>query len=131
MSLLYKVRQTDVLNSTKKIKINMYVISVIEITVLIPHEMHQNYSYHLTSVIFHTLGDVFTFGSNQYGQLGAGDISVHHRIVRVRVPRAGGVAAGSNHTAVLTREGELYTFGSYQVCVDLNEWSFCYFFNVD
>ncbi|CAH0578389.1 unnamed protein product [Chrysodeixis includens] len=59
-------------------------------------------------------GDVFTFGSNQYGQLGAGDISVHHRIVRVRVPRAGAVAAGSNHTAVLTREGELYTFGSYQ-----------------
>ncbi|KAF9419106.1 hypothetical protein HW555_004277 [Spodoptera exigua] len=59
-------------------------------------------------------GDVLTFGSNQYGQLGAGDIAVHHRIVRVRVPKASSVAAGSNHTAVLTREGELYTFGSYQ-----------------
>ncbi|KAJ8737325.1 hypothetical protein PYW07_000596 [Mythimna separata] len=59
-------------------------------------------------------GEVLTFGSNQYGQLGAGDISVHHRIVRVRVPKASSIAAGSNHTAVLTREGELYTFGSYQ-----------------
>ncbi|XP_041987793.1 E3 ubiquitin-protein ligase highwire [Aricia agestis] len=59
-------------------------------------------------------GEVLTFGSNQYGALGAGDISAHHRIVRVRVPRALAVAAGSNHTAVLTRDGELYTFGSYQ-----------------
>nr|XP_049693135.1 E3 ubiquitin-protein ligase MYCBP2 isoform X3 [Helicoverpa armigera] len=59
-------------------------------------------------------GEVLTFGSNQYGQLGAGDIAVHHRIVRVRVPKAASVAAGSNHTAVLTRDGELYTFGSYQ-----------------
>jgi RCR-type E3 ubiquitin transferase len=58
---------------------------------------------------------VLTFGSNQYGQLGAGDVAAHHRIVRVRVPRAAAVAAGSYHTAVLTREGELYTFGSYQV----------------
>ncbi|XP_037299798.1 E3 ubiquitin-protein ligase highwire-like isoform X4 [Manduca sexta] len=59
-------------------------------------------------------GEVLTFGSNQYGQLGAGDISVHHRLVRVRVPRAAGVAAGSNHTAILTRDGELYTFGNFQ-----------------
>ncbi|XP_048488841.1 E3 ubiquitin-protein ligase MYCBP2 [Plutella xylostella] len=59
-------------------------------------------------------GEVLTFGSNQCGQLGAGDISAHHRIVKVRVPRASSIAAGSNHTAILTREGELYTFGSYQ-----------------
>ncbi|XP_064076475.1 E3 ubiquitin-protein ligase MYCBP2 [Vanessa tameamea] len=59
-------------------------------------------------------GEVFTFGSNQWGALGAGDISTHHRLVRVRVPRAAAIAAGSNHSAVLTRDGELYTFGSYQ-----------------
>ncbi|XP_061382096.1 E3 ubiquitin-protein ligase MYCBP2 isoform X5 [Danaus plexippus] len=59
-------------------------------------------------------GDVLTFGSNQWGALGAGDIASHHRLVRVRVPRASAVAAGSNHTGVLTRDGELYTFGSYQ-----------------
>ncbi|CAH2103304.1 unnamed protein product [Euphydryas editha] len=59
-------------------------------------------------------GEVFTFGSNQWGALGAGDIATHHRVVRVRVPRAAAIAAGSNHSAVLTRDGELYTFGSYQ-----------------
>ncbi|XP_028043251.1 E3 ubiquitin-protein ligase MYCBP2 isoform X2 [Bombyx mandarina] len=59
-------------------------------------------------------GEVLTFGSNQFGQLGAGDISTHHRIIRVKVPKASAIAAGSNHTAVLTRDGELFTFGSYQ-----------------
>ncbi|XP_038216347.1 E3 ubiquitin-protein ligase highwire [Zerene cesonia] len=68
---------------------------------------------HHTVLMTH-LGDVLTFGSNQYGALGAGDISAHHRIIRVRVPRASAIAAGSNHTAVLTNDGELYTFGSYQ-----------------
>lgn len=58
---------------------------------------------------------MLTFGSNQLGQLGAGDVAAHHRIVRVRVPRASAVAAGSNHTAVLSRDGELFTFGCYQV----------------
>ncbi|KAJ0183671.1 hypothetical protein K1T71_000094 [Dendrolimus kikuchii] len=66
------------------------------------------------TVILTEHGEVLTFGSNQYGQLGVGDILTHHRIVRVRVPRAAAIAAGSNHTAVLTREGELYTFGNYQ-----------------
>ncbi|CAH2243754.1 jg7138, partial [Pararge aegeria aegeria] len=66
------------------------------------------------SVLLSEHGEVFTFGSNQWGALGAGDIATHHRVVRVRVPRASAVAAGSNHTAILTRDGELYTFGSYQ-----------------
>ncbi|XP_063374022.1 E3 ubiquitin-protein ligase MYCBP2 [Cydia amplana] len=66
------------------------------------------------SVLLTEHGEVLTFGSNQYGQLGAGDVSAHHRVVRVRAPRASAVAAGSNHTAVLTRDGELYTFGTYQ-----------------
>ncbi|CAH0716565.1 unnamed protein product, partial [Brenthis ino] len=66
------------------------------------------------SVLLSEHGEVFTFGSNQWGALGAGDIATHHRLVRVRVPRASSVAAGSNHTAILTRDGELYTFGSFQ-----------------
>lgn len=62
-------------------------------------------------------GEVLTFGSNQFGQLGAGDVTLHHRIIRVRVPKASAVAAGSNHTAVMTRDGEVYTFGNYQVFI--------------
>lgn len=60
-------------------------------------------------------GEVLTFGSNQYGQLGAGDIAPHHKLVKVKLPKAASVAAGSNHSAVLTRDGEVYTFGNYQV----------------
>ncbi|XP_050683096.1 E3 ubiquitin-protein ligase MYCBP2 [Leptidea sinapis] len=67
---------------------------------------------HHTVLLTHT-GEVLTFGSNQFGALGAGDISAHHRIIRVRVPRASAIAAGSNHTAVITKEGEVYTFGNY------------------
>ncbi|XP_045784545.1 E3 ubiquitin-protein ligase MYCBP2 [Maniola jurtina] len=66
------------------------------------------------TMLLSELGEVFTFGSNQWGALGAGDLVIHHRVVRVRVPRAMAVAAGSNHSAVLTRDGEVYTFGSYQ-----------------
>lgn len=68
---------------------------------------------------------MFTFGSNQWGALGAGDIATHHRLVRVRVPRASAIAAGSNHSAVLTRDGELYTFGSYQVLTLLRDSAHC------
>ncbi|XP_069365103.1 E3 ubiquitin-protein ligase MYCBP2 isoform X3 [Maniola hyperantus] len=66
------------------------------------------------TMLLSELGEVFTFGSNQWGALGAGDLVIHHRVVRVRVPRASAIAAGSNHSAVLTRDGEIYTFGNYQ-----------------
>ncbi|XP_013162054.1 PREDICTED: E3 ubiquitin-protein ligase MYCBP2 isoform X3 [Papilio xuthus] len=66
------------------------------------------------TVLLSDNGEVLTFGSNQMGQLGAGDVAPHHRIVLVRLPRACSVAAGSNHTAILTRDGELYTFGYHQ-----------------
>ncbi|KPJ10311.1 putative E3 ubiquitin-protein ligase MYCBP2 [Papilio machaon] len=70
------------------------------------------------TVLLSDNGEVLTFGSNQMGQLGAGDVAAHHRIVRVRSLRASAVAAGSNHTAVLTRDGELYTFGSHQLSIN-------------
>ncbi|XP_060809498.1 E3 ubiquitin-protein ligase MYCBP2 [Amyelois transitella] len=59
-------------------------------------------------------GEVLTFGSNQFGQLGAGDIAAHHKIVDVRLPRCISIAAGSNHTVALTRDGEVFTFGNHQ-----------------
>ncbi|XP_017880442.1 E3 ubiquitin-protein ligase MYCBP2-like [Ceratina calcarata] len=60
-------------------------------------------------------GEVYTFGSNIYGQLGVGDLIAHGGPVHVKLPGiATQVAAGSNHTVVLTSKGEVFTFGAYQ-----------------
>lgn len=63
-------------------------------------------------------GDVYTFGSNSYGQLGCNDIMVRGGPVHVKLPGpATHVAAGSNHTVVLLAKGEVYSFGSHQVII--------------
>ncbi|KAG7189524.1 hypothetical protein KM043_017215 [Ampulex compressa] len=70
-------------------------------------------------------GEVYTFGSNIYGQLGVGDLSPRSGPVQVRLPSiAAQIAAGSNHTVVLTLKGEVYTFGAYQKGqLGMNWWS--------
>ena len=69
-----------------------------------------------TLVILLQNGEVYSFGSNIYGQLGVGDLIAHAGPVQVKLPSlATQVAAGSNHTVVLTAKGEVYTFGAYQV----------------
>lgn len=69
------------------------------------------------TVVLTLAGEVFTFGSNQYGQLGTGDLQapaggvaqvkkIHGVIVQV--------AAGGNHTILLNHKGTVYTFGHCQ-----------------
>ncbi|XP_055587703.1 E3 ubiquitin-protein ligase highwire isoform X4 [Uranotaenia lowii] len=67
------------------------------------------------TVVLTLVGEVFTFGSNQYGQLGTGDLQPISGAHLVKIPHmVSQVAAGSNHTVVLTSKGIVYTFGNYQ-----------------
>jgi len=60
-------------------------------------------------------GELFTFGLGDYGKLGHG-AEDHELVPRLVEALAGkkviGAAAGANHTAVWTDEGELFTFGT-------------------
>ncbi|XP_014287849.1 E3 ubiquitin-protein ligase MYCBP2 isoform X3 [Halyomorpha halys] len=67
------------------------------------------------TVVLVQSGDVYTFGSNSYGQLGVGDMMVRGGPVHVKVPMAVSlIAAGSNHTVIMTVKGQVYTFGAHQ-----------------
>lgn len=59
-------------------------------------------------------GDVFTFGSNQHGQLGTGDLLPYSGPVQVKLNSViVQVAAGSNHTVLMSSRGVVYTFGNH------------------
>ncbi|XP_052871008.1 E3 ubiquitin-protein ligase highwire [Anopheles cruzii] len=71
------------------------------------------------SLVLTSSGEVFSFGSNQYGQLGTGDLQAPAggRPHLIRFPSGTGtavsVAAGSNHSVVLSSRGAVFTFGNY------------------
>ncbi|KAK9891452.1 hypothetical protein WA026_014685 [Henosepilachna vigintioctopunctata] len=67
------------------------------------------------SVVLCQNGQVYSFGSNLYGQLGCGDILAKNSIQLVKLPcSAVHIAAGNNHTVILTSKGEVFTFGNHQ-----------------
>lgn len=67
------------------------------------------------TVVLTLSGEVYAFGSNQFGQLGTGDMQPVSGPVRVSVTgNVCQVAAGSNHTVLLTYKGLVYTFGNFQ-----------------
>ncbi|XP_046440285.1 E3 ubiquitin-protein ligase MYCBP2-like isoform X2 [Daphnia pulex] len=68
------------------------------------------------SVLLTTDGQVYTFGSNSYGQLGVGDLSSRGSPNLVKMPCAVNIsmiAAGSHHTVVLTTDGDVLTWGAH------------------
>lgn len=67
------------------------------------------------TIVLTSAGEIFTFGSNQYGQLGTGELQAVSTPVQVKIPGVGSqVAAGSNHSVVLTTKGLVFTFGNFQ-----------------
>lgn len=66
------------------------------------------------TVVLTQNGEVFTFGSNQYGQLGTGDLLPYIGPVQVKLNSfIVQVAAGSNHTVLLSSRGVIYTCGNH------------------
>uniref|UniRef100_A0A8C6XHK3 RCR-type E3 ubiquitin transferase n=1 Tax=Naja naja TaxID=35670 RepID=A0A8C6XHK3_NAJNA len=69
------------------------------------------------SVVLMENGDVYTFGYGQHGQLGHGDVNSRYVSCPTLVQALPGpstqVSAGSNHTAVLLMDGQVFTFGSF------------------
>ncbi|KAL6484777.1 hypothetical protein MHYP_G00068220 [Metynnis hypsauchen] len=67
------------------------------------------------SVVLMENGDVYTFGYGQHGQLGHGDVNSRGSptLVQALPGPSVQVTAGSNHTAVLLMDGQVFTFGSF------------------
>jgi alpha-tubulin suppressor-like RCC1 family protein len=63
-------------------------------------------------------GLIFTFGSNNYGQLGVGDLVSRGSQTLVKIPFDVSIvmiAAGSHHSVALTMEGDVLTWGAHIV----------------
>lgn len=58
-------------------------------------------------------GQVWSFGSNAFGQLGHGDSMERHVPTKIKgVEKVVDVTAGTSHTLILTEQGQILAFGS-------------------
>ena len=79
----------------------------------IPHRITQIACGLHHSVLLSSTGEVYTFGSNQHGQLGLGDFVIRETPCLVNVNSTiVQISAGSNHTVLLNSQGQIYSFGS-------------------
>lgn len=93
---------------------------IIQVLALYGRFSLKQYSYlcFLAIVLLTTDGQVYTFGSNSYGQLGVGDLSSRGSPTLVKITSTDNivmVAAGSHHTVVLTSDGDVLTWGAHLV----------------
>lgn len=67
------------------------------------------------TLLLSTEGEVFTFGSNNYGQLGTLDLNPRGSPTLITLPsKAISIACGSYHSVILLDNGQVCTFGNYQ-----------------
>jgi hypothetical protein len=83
---------------------------------------------------FHTLsvtseGEVYSWGANNYGQLGTGDTYIRHYPTRIYIEDefVTHVSAGEYFSLALTRDGDVYAWGSNQygqlgIGNSINQW---------
>jgi alpha-tubulin suppressor-like RCC1 family protein len=66
------------------------------------------------SLLLNSLGQVFSFGSNVYGQLGLGgdDDIPFPTLIELSIGKISAISAGDSHSLIMNSEGQVLSFGS-------------------
>lgn len=98
------MKEGIIINILKKISVKLFVANLMMIIVLL---------YCSSQVQAAQDGEVYSFGRNEYGQLGQGDWT--KKFVPTKIEGLSGVkaiSAGQIHSLALLESGEVYSFGS-------------------